>query len=557
MTAAQGSEAGPAASFKLAPARRHRWEESTVDLFIHPESAPGDGGRSGKVREPILAGQWYEANPTVLAADIDGHLSGGGRPPVALPDDAAVARAWAGAGRHPVAVIVPHAGHAYSGSCAGETFELLRGSRFRRVLLTGPSHQFGFSGAALPEEDAFRTPLGVMPIDTEAVQTLLSTEGFHLAPRAHAREHCLEIELPFLQKILNKESLLVPVVIGRLSGETLPAIAGALGRLWDEETVWVVSSDFTHYGPNYEYVPFLDEVPERLRGLDMEAITRIRALDREGFESYLRSREATICGAEPIRVLLEAARARALSVRLVEYYRSGDLNGDFRNSVSYAGLAFFETRPGDEPTPSIRAEETLATEGPRALTEDEERDLLRLARETVSAWAAGEPLPHPSLEHVPGGSPLREERGVFVTLNTSEGRLRGCIGSIMGESPLLHGVIRNAVASAGHDPRFPPIEPDEVPGLRIEISVLTPLREVAGPEEIVIGRDGVVLEKGDRRAVFLPQVAPEQGWDVRQMLRHLAMKAGLAGDDWQSGARFLTFEAQVFEEEAPATRPPE
>jgi MEMO1 family protein len=509
-----------------------------------PGSAFGAGGRSGKVREPVYAGSWYEGDSTALARSIEGHLQGRNRPDVPVPEGSAEAEEWAQAGRRPAAVIVPHAGHVYSGDCAGETFRLLRGCAYSRVVLLGPSHQLAFSGAALPEEDAFRTPLGTIGLDSDAIHRLASEPGFQILPRAHAREHSLEIELPFLQKVMPQGFTLIPIVVGRLDSKSLVSIAQAVQNLWDEHTVVVVSSDFTHYGPNYDYVPFRNAAAENLRRLDMEAIKRIEAVDGAEFEAYRDSTGATICGAEPIRVLLQAARGRHLAPRLIEYYRSGDMMGDFSNSVSYAGIAFFPPRPDSE------------SEAPMSeLSAAEQDDLLRLARQTITALVSDKTIPQPSLADLPPSSRLREEHGVFVTLTSPGGRLRGCIGSIIGEQPLLYGVVQNAIASASRDPRFPPVEASEVPRLQIEISVLTPPAAISGPDRIVIGRDGVILEKGGRRAVFLPQVAPEQGWDVSEMLRNLCMKAGLGPQEWRSGAKLYTFRAQVFEEHTGRSKP--
>jgi AmmeMemoRadiSam system protein A len=183
------------------------------------------------------------------------------------------------------------------------------------------------------------------------------------------------------------------------------------------------------------------------------------------------------------------------------------------------------------------------------LTPEEKRFLLDLARRTLREVLAGRPAPGAGT--FPAGvsaEKLRAPSGVFVTL-TEGGALRGCIGSIVGTAPLAQGVIENAIHAALEDPRFPPVAAGELARLEIEISVLTPLRPVARPEEIVVGRDGVVLERGGRRAVFLPQVAPEQGWDRETMLDQLAQKAGLPRDAWRSGASFQVFEARVFSEE--------
>jgi AmmeMemoRadiSam system protein B/AmmeMemoRadiSam system protein A len=506
------------------------------------------GSREPGVREPILAGRWYESEPAELRRSVQGYLQGVGRPDVPLPAGLAETRAWVEEGRHPLALVVPHAGHMYSGACAAQGFRLLQGSETARVILLGPSHQFGFRGAALPQESAFATPLGRIPLDTETLAKLAAMPGFQRKPEAHAGEHSLEIELPFLQAVLPEGFRLVPIVIGRLERAELDAIAAALHPLLVEGTILVVSSDFTHYGPNYGYLPFRAEIPEHLRKLDLGAADRILARDLPAFEAYVDSTDATICGAEPIRILLRALEGIPLEGRLADYYRSGDVTGDFQNSVSYAAIAFFPTRasaraPAPEPP-------EFDEDHPAPLTRDEQAFLLDLARRTVRAVVHGQPAPEGRVpDRFPEASPLHEERGVFVTLTTRrDGQLRGCIGSIVGDQPLSFGVVQNASAAALHDPRFAPVEPAEEPGLHIEVSVLTPLRPVDGPDAIVVGRDGVFLEKGARRAVFLPQVAPEQGWDRETMLRHLAMKAGLGPSDWKTGCAFHVFQAQVFEE---------
>ncbi|MFN2369822.1 MAG: AmmeMemoRadiSam system protein A, partial [Candidatus Krumholzibacteriia bacterium] len=140
---------------------------------------------------------------------------------------------------------------------------------------------------------------------------------------------------------------------------------------------------------------------------------------------------------------------------------------------------------------------------------------------------------------------LAEPRGVFVTLSRG-GQLRGCIGSLTGRLPLAEAVAASARNAAVGDPRFPPVAPAELDQLELEISVLSPLRTVAGPDGIEVGRHGVLLEKDGRQAVFLPQVAPEQGWDRDTMLAHLARKAGLPADGWRREAVFRVFTADVF-----------
>jgi AmmeMemoRadiSam system protein A len=179
-----------------------------------------------------------------------------------------------------------------------------------------------------------------------------------------------------------------------------------------------------------------------------------------------------------------------------------------------------------------------------------ERQFLRLvAGRAVEAAARSRPAPDPREMAREAGLDLEPRltalRGAFVTL-TSAGTLRGCIGYIEGIKPLVDAVVENGRSAAISDPRFPPVEAKELPHLEIEVSALTPLAAVDGPEGIVIGRHGVVLAKAGHRAVFLPQVAVEQGWNLETTLTHLALKAGLGPDGWREGADFLVFEADVF-----------
>lgn len=188
------------------------------------------------------------------------------------------------------------------------------------------------------------------------------------------------------------------------------------------------------------------------------------------------------------------------------------------------------------------------------LTPPESRFLLELARETIRAAVADEPPPDPEAYAAGIGfeptAALLQDRGAFVTL-TLGGRLRGCIGTIVGIAPLIEVVRENALAAAFRDPRFAPLTADELDGLRIEISVLSPLRSVAGPRDIEIGRHGILLARGGARAVFLPQVAPEQGWDLPTTLDHLALKAGLSANDWrEEGTEFQIFTAEIMAEDA-------
>jgi AmmeMemoRadiSam system protein A len=183
------------------------------------------------------------------------------------------------------------------------------------------------------------------------------------------------------------------------------------------------------------------------------------------------------------------------------------------------------------------------------LSEDEKRLALAMARRTLVVYLEEGRIPSRDELWVPGEGVFLENRAVFVTLKES-GALRGCIGHIVPVEPLWMSIRANAIAAATRDPRFPKVISREVAELKIEVSVLTPPREIEGPEKFEVGKHGIILELGGYSAVFLPQVAPEQGWDADTTLSYLSMKAGLAPDGWRNPrARFRVFEAEVFGED--------
>lgn len=185
------------------------------------------------------------------------------------------------------------------------------------------------------------------------------------------------------------------------------------------------------------------------------------------------------------------------------------------------------------------------------LSDEDGRALLRLARASLRQKLVEDGSLDRELERIRQTPALSEPRGSFVTLKqrASGGTetLRGCIGNLTAREPLFRSVVELAQKAAFEDPRFSPLTAEELPGVRIEISALTPFAPVASHEEIVIGRHGVDLRKRGAGAVFLPQVAAEHGWDRETLLRQLALKAGLGENEWRD-AELGIFEAQVFGE---------
>jgi len=287
------------------------------------------GRSTGDVLGPAVAGTWYPADGPGLQRQVDDLFR--------QADDAA-----GGATPEPgvTALIAPHAGFVYSGLVAARGFRLLDTTDVERVVLLGPSHYAAFDGAVLPEATIYRTPLGDVPIDIEAISALRERDGFRIDGGPFAPEHCLEAEIPFLQRHLDAGWRLLPLLVGGLAGPgSEDRLATGLRPLLEPGTLVVVSSDFTHYGPRFRYVPFSEDVPQRIEQLDMGAIERILGCDTAGFDSYVARTGATICGRHPIGVLLRLM-PEALSGRMAAYDTSGRITGEWDHSVSYASIVF-------------------------------------------------------------------------------------------------------------------------------------------------------------------------------------------------------------------------
>jgi AmmeMemoRadiSam system protein A len=293
-----------------------------------------------------------------------------------------------------------------------------------------------------------------------------------------------------------------------------------------------------HYGRGHGYVPFTENIPEQIKELDMGAYQHIANLDAKGFSEYKRKTGATICGSVPIAILL-SMMSESSKAHLIKYTTSGELTGDFSNSVSYMAIAFSGVweKPAEIEPQANNSE----------LTEEDKKQLLLLARETMVYALQNRRVPDASDLGITISDSMRPARAAFVTLKKN-GVLRGCIGDIFPRQPLYKSVIMNAINACVNDRRFVPVSQDELKDITIEISALTVPAPIASPDEIRIGIDGVVLNKDGHSAVFLPQVAPEQGWDVNEMLTQLSLKARLPSDAWKQGASFLVFQAEVFGE---------
>ncbi len=492
------------------------------EKVAEPNKEKAAGPPERVVLRSTLAGSWYPADAEGLNRQIAGFFEKADVKPV----------------NNVIAMILPHAGYSFSGQTAAFG-PAATTKKYKRIVVIGPSHRVPMEDVlSVPAATHYETPLGQIPLDLEFIGSLLKYSLFQNVPRVNELEHSVQIELPLLQ-YKQRDFKLVPIVAGDCSAETIKKAASILKSLVDDETLVVASSDFTHYGRNYGYVPFTENIPEQIKKLDMGAYEYIANLDSKGFLDYRLRTGTTICGYIPIAILL-SMMDKSAEVKLLKYATSGEITGDFSNSVSYLSVAFSGTWRGSPPL--------APAESVSKLTERDKKQLLVLARGSIVSFLEWRKVPTAADLNVEVTEAMKQPRAAFVTLKQNS-QLRGCIGDIFPRQPLYMSVISNAVNAAVNDWRFSPVTKDQCDSLDIEISALTTPAPITLPDQIRIGIDGVVLRKDGHSAVFLPQVAPEQNWNLEQMLTQLSLKAGLPADAWKQGASFLVFQAEVFGED--------
>lgn len=479
-----------------------------------------------KVLPSPLTGRWFTANATELKAEIDNLRP---KPPPAPVKGVC-------------GVIVPHAGYRFSGQVAMQAFARLDPSAFDRVVILGPSHCVELRNqVSIPVAQRLATPLGEVDVDGDFVAAIRQNPMVVSDPQAHLREHSDQIQVPLLQAIFSNRMRFVPIIVGSFDPQAARKFAGVLRPLLDDRTLVVVSSDFTHYGPDFNYMPFKGgNVAKSISDLDHRIFERLAAHDFVGFNHVFDETNATVCGRNPLAILLAMLPASA-KIEEVAYDTSGRIMCDWKNSVSYLSALvkgqWREMAAGMEP-PAV------------TFTAADRQILLKIARISLTQAVRTGQAPSIEATGVTLTPNLRQVLGGFVTL-TQNGHLRGCIGEIMPRREIWKVVLDQAVNASLHDPRFDAVVVDELTGLRIEISILTRPHPVASYNDIKIGQHGIVMTKNGRSAVFLPQVAVEQGWDLPTTLTHLSDKAGLRAEAWREGAEFMVFEAQVFHETKP------
>jgi MEMO1 family protein len=467
-------------------------------------------------RSPAVAGMFYESDPYALRNQLDKLFA------LAVSPEP---------GEEVRALILPHAGYQYSGNIAASgVSQLPREVRYKRIFLIGSSHRMGFDGASVYKGDYFATPLGGVPVDVEAARELIiNSPFFGFGQEPHVKEHSLEVQLPFLQYHLKNPFHIVPILIGTRDQSTCREIAKVLKPWFTPDNLFVVSTDFSHY-PHYDDARTIDrETVDAILLNDPDVLTRVLAEQKKRGISGL---DTPLCGWSSVFTLLHLTSTyQDIRFRHIQYANSGDsIHGEKESVVGYNAIVAVKDGFGLEHF---------------ALSEEIKKELLVRARSNIMDEFNRISLQEddPNVSEV-----LWIKTGAFVSVYR-DGELAGCIGHIGNDQPLWQVVDINARAAAFKDSRFMPLRQEEMEGVKIEISVLTPLKRVMDIQEIQPGKHGVFIKKDEHHGTFLPQVAGRMNWDTIELLRRCAKdKAGLNSDGWKD-AEIYTYEAITFKEE--------
>jgi len=430
-------------------------------------------------------------------------------------------------------LILPHAGYGFSGSTAAYGYKLIQGKSYKTVVVIGPSHYYGFSGVSVYPEGIFRTPLGDLEIDKEFAQKLLNKDNdifFEL--RAFEKEHSVEVQLPFLQKVLSDFSAeggsasggkIVPIVMGDCSLSTCQKFADLLKKaIGQRQDVLVVASTDMYHGYDYQEADTMDNL----------TLSYLKNMDAEGLYYGLREGKLQLCGGfGVVSTLILAKGLDHQSLKVLHHTNSAEVTGKKIKGIWTVGYV----------SCVIDQEKGVVA----MLNKEQRKKLLEIARNSIQHYLkTGKKIEITEQDPI-----LSKEMGAFVTLR-EHAELRGCIGNLIGSQPLYLTIRDMAIEAAVGDPRFSPLEESELKNIEIEISALSPLERVDSADKIQLGVHGVLVKRGFQSGVFLPQVAQETGWSKEEFLSNLcAHKAGLSADAWKDkSTEIYIFSAEVFSE---------
>jgi AmmeMemoRadiSam system protein B/AmmeMemoRadiSam system protein A len=484
---------------------------------VNPEKTGADS-----VRLPVFAGQFYPADSIILKKQLELFLKNAKPPEV----------------KDVLAIIVPHAGYIYSGQIAADAYNQVKGNNYDLIVILGTNHTTaGFSSISLYPKGAFITPVGKLEIDNKIAEELLNKDtDVNTDLSVHKKEHSIEVQIPFIKSLFPKAKIL-PLIVGKPDIGMCTRFGKALADILKDKKVLVVaSSDLSHYPDFEDAIKTDNNTLKVIAGLDPAVI--VSEMQNQ-MDRNITQLVTCACGEAPIIAAVELAKALGAGCASIISYTNSGYNplGSTDRVVGYGAVAISKGQPV-----RIFDADTIITNNSYILTPSDKKALLKYARQTLEQYFTAQIVPLPrNINNM-----LKTKRGAFVTLK-KKGELRGCIGHMAEDTPLYTTVGAMALQASFNDTRFSPLTREELSQVEIEISVLTPFTLVRNADEIILGRDGVIVKKGNSQAVFLPQVATETGWSKEEFLDQLCYKAGLSAGDWKD-AQLFTFQADVFDE---------
>jgi len=465
-----------------------------------------------------LAGSWYPASKEALMTMLDGFLK------KAYPEkvDGKI-----------IGIISPHAGFKYSGGVAAYGFKLIEGEPIKTAIVIAFNHRIRHAGIAVCDYDSYETPLGEVEIDKNISEVLIDeNSSIYAMKEAFVNENSSEMQIPFLQMVLHDFKIVI-IQMGDQSLENCKILSNALYNVLKdkEDFVLIASADMCHF-VSYE----------RANQIDAYTASEIEKFDPEEFYSKSAiNNHSLMCGYGAVSATMMACKKLgADKIDILKTANSGDVTFSRDSVVGYLSAAIVKSETGLK-----QAFKNSKIGEDDMLNKEQRNKMLKLARDSITYYLSTKKR----LKVEETDPILNKEMGAFVTLH-ERGRLRGCIGNIIGRGPFYLTVRDMAVEAATGDPRFRPVTLNDMENIDIEISALTPLEKIEDPNKIEVGKHGVLVRNGFQSGVYLPQVATETGWDREQFMNSLCgQKAGMAHDAWKKGqCEIYVFTAEVFGE---------
>ena len=465
-------------------------------------------------RQAIVAGKFYPSNKKELNNQLESIFNN------AIPQKT----------NDIIAIISPHAGYIYSGEVAASAFNQIDiDKNYETIFIIGASHVAYFNGASIYNKGNYITPLGEVEVDTALANKIIKDNPlFGLNSSYHLEDHCIEVQLPFLQYKMKTKFKIIPIIIGTDSEDICKKLANTLAPYFNNKNLFVFSSDFSHY-PNYKDAVLIDKITcdAILSNSANSLINIVKSNDTKKISNLTTS----ICGYNAILTMLYITEnLKNITIEPINYKNSGDYSHDSSRVVGYWALTVSEK---DNSSKSINIKEDIEFQ----LSEKDKKDLLNIARTTLESYINKGITPQ--LNDSLYSNKLKEQCGAFVTLKIN-GNLRGCIGRFMPNKPLYQIVQEMTIAAATQDYRFEKVTSKELNSITIEISVLSPLQEIKSINEIIMGKHGIYIKKGGKSGTFLPQVADETAWTKEEFLGHCAEdKAGIGWYGWKTAEIYI------------------